>query len=61
MTAGSLAGCGDSDRPKDASPIVSPDSEAGRKAMAESSKFLELRKQQEANSRKRPRVHITEG
>ena len=45
-------GCGDAPRPVDASPVVTVDSEAGRKALAESEALLRLRQQQEA-SRKR--------
>jgi hypothetical protein len=37
------------------SPVVSADSEAGKKALAESQKFLDLRKQQEARAGRRGR------
>ena len=47
-----IFGCGESTRPADASPVVAADSEAGRKALAESEALLRLRQKQEA-SRKR--------
>jgi hypothetical protein len=47
--------------PKDASPIVRPDSEEGKKAIAESEKFLKLRREQEAKARKRLRSTPEEG
>ncbi len=61
MAAPLGGGCGDGDRPKDASPIVSPDSEAGKKALAESEQLLKLRKEQEAKARKasrKPHVEV---
>lgn len=54
-------GCEDGGRPKDASPIVAPDSDAGKKAIAESESLIQLRKAQESASRRRPRVVPTEG
>jgi hypothetical protein len=39
----------------DASPIVRPDSERGKKAIAETEELLRLRKQQEAKARARRR------
>lgn len=47
-------GCGPSDgHPAGASPIVRPDSEEGKKAIAETEELLKLRAAQEAKSRKR--------
>jgi len=40
----------------DSSPIVQPESEAGVKAREESEKLFKLRQEQEAKSRRRPRV-----
>ena len=45
-------GCGDAPRPADASPVVTLESEPGRKALAESAALVRLRQKQEA-SRKR--------
>ena len=54
-------GCGDPGRPRDASPIVSPDSEAGKKAAAEAESFLKLRQEQEAAAHRRGRAVPVEG
>lgn len=46
------AGCGAPSHPVDGSPIVAPDSDAGRKALAESAELLKLRQRQEASRRR---------
>jgi hypothetical protein len=50
------SGCNQSDgRPKDASPIVSADSELGKRAIAEADSLAKLRKSQEAKIHTRAR------
>ena len=51
-----LSGCGGAERPVDASPIVAPDSEAGRRAITETETLLRLRQKQEAAARRRGAV-----
>jgi hypothetical protein len=47
--------------PKDASPVVQPDSEAARKALAERDQMIRERQQQEARARQRHRGLPDEG
>ncbi len=56
------SGCGSElEHPKSASPIVQPESEAAKKAIAETEKMLRLRQEQEAKARKRLRGVPSEG
>ncbi|WP_406694147.1 hypothetical protein V5E97_24175 [Singulisphaera sp. Ch08] len=48
-----LPGCGPGTVAEPASPVVSPDSEAGKKAREQDAKLMELRRQQEAKLRHR--------
>ncbi|WZO97725.1 hypothetical protein EP7_004770 [Isosphaeraceae bacterium EP7] len=53
----SLAGCGQEPlHSEQGSPVVSVDSEAGKKALAESQQLYELRKEQEAKGARRKRA-----
>ena len=55
------SGCGEDDRPsKFASPVVAPDSEAAKKAIAQAEKMLKLRQEQEAKASKRRRQAVPE-
>jgi hypothetical protein len=49
----SVVGCGSESSSPPASPIVSADSEAARKALAEDERFRERRQREEAKSRQR--------
>ncbi len=59
---GPVSGCGGSDgHNPEGSPIVQPDSEPGKKAIAESETLLRLRKKEESRARTRLRVMPEEG